>query len=110
MVAGLSGAVLLKMLHLLHSDTGHLTMILGKLQGPGTNMTIFLWDNSLKYLLSMSLLFLKNSHTVSVTLGSRVLELTCVCRHMTCRPDSSMGLRLYGDASSEKAPHINGVT
>lgn len=46
LVAGLSGAVLLKMVHLLHSDTGHLTMILGTLQASGTNMTKFLRENS----------------------------------------------------------------
>lgn len=66
LVAGLSGAVLLKMLHLLHSDTGrHLTMSLGKLQGSGTNMTIKFYGKThlLKYLPSISLLFLKNSHT-----------------------------------------------
>lgn len=65
MVAGLSGAVLLKMLCMLRSDTGrHLTMILGKLQGSGTNMTInYGKTHLLKYLPSISLLFLKNSHT-----------------------------------------------
>lgn len=60
MVAGLSGAILLKIVVLRYGKTFK-SVIWGKLQGSDTNMKIkFLWENSLKYL---PLLSVRNSPT-----------------------------------------------
>lgn len=54
-------------------------LILGKLQGSGTNRTVKLFygkTHLLKYLPSgMPLLFLKHSHTQVVVVGSRLLDI-----------------------------------
>lgn len=60
LVAGLSGAILLKVVALRYGKTFQ-SVIWRKLQGSDTNMKIkFLWENSLKYL---PLLSVRNSPT-----------------------------------------------